>query len=226
MWALLFSTLSVIPKGRYKVKKMMFVVLAIIAMIASVAAAPMQAASVTLISVTNGGGGPTFTFRVDGPVNLNNGIVHSVVGEYLGDFPLSCVQQDATTVVCYGPRKISGSNVTVEFGGTRSWVQIPEAQEPAHEAAQAPVYVAPQEPAQPGQPEQTGPVEPPTQYCYEYYSNSGLNWIYDGKACQDAPAVDKDPATYETVQYQFNAGTLPEDDNGNSPSSVYVAIPQ
>lgn len=110
-------------------KKVLFVALAIVTMFATVAAAPMPA-SVTLVGVSNGGGGPMFTFRVDGPVNLNNGIVHSVVGEYQGDFPLSCKQENETTVICHATKKLSGDWVTVEFSGSRFWVQVPEKGEP------------------------------------------------------------------------------------------------
>lgn len=120
-------------------KKVLFVVLAICAMIATVAAAPMPA-SVTLVGVSNGGGGPMFTFRVDGPVNLYNGVIHSVEGEYQGDFPLSCKQEDETTVICHATKKLSGDWVTVEFGGSRFWVQVPEKGEPVIVEACPPRY--------------------------------------------------------------------------------------
>lgn len=110
-------------------KKVLFVAFVIVALFASIAAAPMQT-SVTLVGVSNGGGGPMFTFHVNGPVNLNNGVVHSVEGEYQGDFPLFCKQEDENTVICHATKKLSGDWVTVEFGGSKFWVQVPEKGEP------------------------------------------------------------------------------------------------
>lgn len=185
-------------------KKMMFVILAIVSMIASIAAAPMPV-SVTLVGVSNGGGGPMFTFRVDGPVNLNNGIIHSVEGEYKGDFPLSCKQETETTVVCHATKKISGSSVTVEFGGTRTWVQIPEAQEFAQPS-----------------------------YCYGYYELiSGSNplspgpmafWVWSEVAniCQDTPAVDGDIEHYNGDLYEFNIDGINDSQHYNPGPAYYM----
>lgn len=187
-------------------KKIMFVVLAIIAMIASIAAAPMQAASVTLIGVSNGGGGPMFTFRVNGPVNLNNGVVHSIVGKYDGDFPLFCKQEDETTVICHTSKKVSGDSVTVEFGGSRFWVGIPETQ---------------------------NPVEP--SYCYGYYEltpdfqNLGggplasWSWSEVTNICQDAPAADGDIEHYNGDPYEFNKDGINDSHNHNPGPAYYMA---
>jgi hypothetical protein len=184
-------------------KKILFVVLAICAMIATVAAAPMPA-SVTLIGVTNGGGGPMFTFRVDGPVSLN-GIVHSVEGQYKGDFPLSCKQENETTVICHATKKISGSWVTVEFGGTRSWVQIPAQQEP---------------------------IQP--SYCYGYYELiSGSNtlspepkaswsWSEVTNICQDTPATNGDKGTYGGHPFEFIQNGLNDSHNYNPGPAYYM----
>ncbi len=186
-------------------KKILFVVLAVYAMIATVAAAPMPA-SVTLVGVSNGGGGPMFTFRVDGPVNLNNGVVHSVEGQYKGDFPLSCKQENETTVICHATKKISGSWVTVEFGGSRSWVQIPEAQEP---------------------------VQP--SYCYGYYEliadsnplspgpmKSEWSWSEVTNICQDTPATDGDKETYGGDPYEFIQDGLKDSHNYNPGPAYYM----
>ncbi len=187
-------------------KKVLFVVLAVCAMMATVAAAPMPA-NVTLIGVTNSGGGPMFTFRVDGPVSLN-GIVHSVEGEYKGDFPLSCKQENETTVICHATKKISGSWVTVEFGGTRSWVQIPEKPEPT---------------ATPS-------------YCYGYYELiSGSNplplssgpmaswsWREVANICQDTPAADGDKETYNGDPYEFIQDGLNDSHNYNPGPAYYM----
>ncbi len=87
------------------------------------------AGSVVGMSVTNGGGGPTFTFTVTGefsPSELKDGFVQ------MGDetFPLDCVQRDATTIVCHASKKADG-NVLVGFGGARFWTEMPEPQGPA-----------------------------------------------------------------------------------------------
>jgi len=184
-------------------KKVLFVALVIISMFASIAAAPMPV-SVTLVGVSNGGGGPMFTFRVDGPVSLK-GIVHSVDGEYRGDFPISCVQKDATTVVCHAPRKLSGSNVTIEFGGTRSWVQIPESQAPAKPS-----------------------------YCYGYYELApgpippaigpltAWSWSEVTNICQDTPAADGDMETYDGAPYEFIEDGLADNHNYNPGPAYYM----
>lgn len=166
-------------------KKFMFVVMAIFAMFASIAAAPMGA-SVTLVGVTNGGGGPMFTFHVDGPVSLN-GVIHSVVGEYQGDFALHCKQENETTVTCHATKKLSGDSVTIEFGGSRFWVTIPES---------------------------PNPVQPAN--CYGYYfpdfspinptlagANGGFQWSEVANICQDTPAANGDIEEYDSDYYEF-----------------------
>ena len=186
-------------------KKVLFVALAIVTMFATVAAAPMPA-SVTLVGVSNGGGGPMFTFRVDGPVNLNNGIVHSVVGEYQGDFPLSCKQENETTVICHATKKLSGDWVTVEFGGSRFWVQVPESQNPVK-----------------------------TSFCYGYYEPilGGGNldaepqafWVWSqvGSTCQDEPAESGDISTYSGDPYIFLESVLPDSHNVDPGPAYYQA---
>ena len=186
-------------------KKVLFVALVIVAMFASIAAAPMPV-SVTLVGVSNGGGGPMFTFRVDGPVNLNNGVVHSVEGQYQGDFPLFCKQENETTVVCHASKKVSGDWVTVEFGGGRFWVGIPET---------------------------PNPVEP--SYCYGYYelvpNYSGLeadpmgswNWGKVTNICQDTPAVAGDKSTYNGDPYHFyDDAPFPGQNNYNPGPAYYL----
>lgn len=186
-------------------KKILFVVLAVCAIVATVAASPMPA-SVTLVGVTNGGGGPMFTFRVDGPVSLN-GIVHSIEGQYQGDFPLQCKQENETTVVCHASRKVSGDSVTVEFGGSRFWVAIPKAPE----------------------------AEALFSYCYGMYESiaytSNLHvgpmkayvWSEVATVCQDAPAVDGDIINFGN-DYEFIEGGLGADVLNYNPGSAYYYI--
>lgn len=186
-------------------KKVLFVVLAICAMIATVAAAPMPA-SVTLVGVSNGGGGPMFTFRVDGPVNLYNGVIHSVEGEYQGDFPLSCKQEDETTVICHATKKLSGDWVTVEFGGSRFWVAIPDAPEtisycynyykPAPHLTKADV----------------GPM-------------AGLVWTEVANICQDTPAANGDIKEYDARDYKFYEDGLKDYQDNNPGPAYYYIIP-
>lgn len=184
-------------------KKILPVVLVIVALFATIAAAPM-ASSVTFVGVSNGGGGPMFIFRVDGPVNMN-GIVHSVQGEYQGDFPMTCTQQDETTVVCHVPKKLSGNEVTVEFNGVKAWVHIPEAQ---------------------------NPVQP--SYCYGYYDHvsdvgnseagpeAGWAWHQIASACQDEPAKGGDTSFYSGDFYVFRESVLPDSHNFNPGPAYYM----
>ena len=153
-------------------KKVLFVAFVIVAMFASTAAAPMPS-SVTLVGVSNSGGGPMFTFHVDGPVNLYNGIVHSVEGEYQGDFPLSCKQEDENTVICHTSKKVSGDWVTVEFGGSKFWVQVPDKGEPVIEVcAPRPTIIT--------RSQQSDPCQPTNARIKSATYNS-LRYAYNGK---------------------------------------------
>jgi hypothetical protein len=120
-------------------KKMQFVLvaLAVLAMVTSVAAAPVVPGhgSTALIQVRNDpGGSVTFVFRVEGqlPKSQLHGAVH-VNGED-ANFPLSCVQKDDTTVQCTTSRNAGGKNVVVTFGGASFWTDVPETRPaPVHE---------------------------------------------------------------------------------------------
>lgn len=87
----------------------------------------LAGSALELISVTNGGGGPAFTFRVSGefsPSQLKgSGQVSGGEG-----FPLHCARQDETTVICHAPKKISGQSVSVTFGGATFWTDVPQPQ--------------------------------------------------------------------------------------------------
>lgn len=104
-------------------KKAMFLILVLVLALSSIAAVPNH--GVVLIGVTNNAGGPMFTFRVDGTGSLK-ALVHSINGEYKGDYGITCKQVDETTVTCHAPKKLSGSYVTIEFRGTKTWVLIPD----------------------------------------------------------------------------------------------------
>ncbi len=183
-------------------KNLWLIVLVICAMVASIAAAPM-ASSATLVGVSNGGGGPMFTFHVDGPVSLN-GIVHSITGEYLGDFPMYCKQENETTVTCHTTKKLSGSSVTVEFGGSRFWVQIPEA-----------------------------PMPTAIGNCYNYYDiahgefpfaspEAGFVWRNVANICQESPAQDGDIQNFGNEPFRFHEGGLVDQQHFNPGPAYYM----
>lgn len=110
-----------------KLQLKFMVVLSLLAMTATVAAAPMRAAVITLIGAANDGGGVSFTFRVSEPLSksqLKGGWVQVQGGD---SFPLSCVQVDDETVRCTSSKKAGGQNVVVGFGGSTFWTYVPEA---------------------------------------------------------------------------------------------------
>jgi hypothetical protein len=118
-------------KGRYEIKKIkyVFVILAILAMLTDVAAAPVVPghSSTALIEVRNDpGGSVTFIFRVEGqlPKSQLKGTVHANGMNAI--FPLSCVQKDQHTVHCTASRNAGGKNVVVTFGGASFWTDVPE----------------------------------------------------------------------------------------------------
>ncbi len=111
-------------------KKMQFVLvsLALLAMLTSVAAAPL---AISLIQVRNDAGGSVvFVFKVSGQFSSAQlkGTVH-VNGDDL-NFPLNCVQKDETTVQCTTSKNAGGKNVVVTFGGSKFWTDVPEAAAP------------------------------------------------------------------------------------------------
>lgn len=106
-------------------KKIVFTTLLVLSMLLANTGTAFAGAALELISVTNGGGGPTFTFRVSGEFSPNElkGSGHISGGD---GFTLHCAQQDETTVICHAPKKASGQAVSVTFGGATFWVDVPE----------------------------------------------------------------------------------------------------
>lgn len=163
------------------------------------------AGSVIGMSVTNGGGGPTFIFTVTGdfsPSELKGGFVQAG-GE---TFPLHCSQQDATTIICHASKKVAG-DIVVGFGGTRFWTDMPEPQLGNGGAK---------------------------QYCYTLFDLTLLapGWQPFGEYCMDRQAVDGDTyVTYNpyvqqldwTYYYELIA-PYPEI-YGNNPGEGYYPIP-
>lgn len=146
-------------------RKVAFTSLLLLSMLLANTGTAWAGSALELISVTNGGGGPAFTFRVSGefsPGQLKgSGQVSGGEG-----FPLHCAQQDETTVICHAPKKISGQAVSVTFGGATFWTDVP-------------------------QPQLGGGGGGVTQYCYSVWSNSytGVKtpWADYGPLCQDVP---------------------------------------
>lgn len=152
-------------------KKLLVSSFVLLALLALTTGTVFAGSVINLIGVSNGGGGPTFTFRVNGEFTqseLNSG---SVIfnGESV---KLSCNQTDETTVVCHAARKVSGEDVVVNFGGSKFWAGVPEAREP----------------------------RAPQQYCYAVYDYLSLEefhegywqWMDRGQTCQDVPAAEGD----------------------------------
>lgn len=104
-------------------KKVWFSVIMVVAMLATIAAAP-NPGKVILLSTTNDSAGPTFTFSVSGKYAKSelSGDVHVIDGS---DYQLYCNQPSANRVVCNTSRKVGGKNVTVVFGGASFWAYVP-----------------------------------------------------------------------------------------------------
>jgi hypothetical protein len=113
--------------------KFVWVLLSLLAMLTSIAAAPMAASAIALIEVRNDrGGGIMFVFRVDGHFSRSElkGIVN-VEGED-AMYTLYCAQKDETTVNCSVSRKTAGKHVVVTFGGATFSAFVPEARSPQY----------------------------------------------------------------------------------------------
>ena len=124
---------------------------------------------VELVSATNNGGGPTFTFRVSGefsPSELESGFVTVEGGD---SFQLFCSQTDATTVVCHTSKKTSGQNVVVSFGGAKFWTDIPDAWSPAQYCYHMYDFLSKEE-----------------------YDAGYWQWMDRGLTCQETPASEGD----------------------------------
>lgn len=165
-------------------KKAMFLILVLVLALSSIAAVPNH--GVVLISVTNNAGGPMFTFRVDGTGSLK-AIVHSIVGEYKGDYPITCKQEDETTVTCHAPKKLSGSWVTIEFRDTKNWVLIPDEKvagtEYCYDVFSVPFLAPPQQ----GSPE----------------IHNAQPWVKVDTYCQNTAAVEGDLLHYGGYYLRF-----------------------
>lgn len=106
-------------------KKVVLAFMLVISLLVANTSVVWAGAAIELISVTNNGGGPAFTFRVSGefsPKDLK-GNGHISGGD---DFMLHCAQQDETTVICHAPGKAGGQSVSVTFGGATFWADVPE----------------------------------------------------------------------------------------------------
>jgi hypothetical protein len=111
--------------------KFAWVLLSLLAMLTSIAAAPMAASVIALIEVRNDrGGGIMFVFRVNGYFSRSElkGIV-DVLGED-AMYNLYCAQKDETTVNCTVSRKTAGKHVVVTFGGATFNAFVPETRAP------------------------------------------------------------------------------------------------
>lgn len=111
---------------KLQLKVMIF--LSVLAMLSSIAAAPMAGSALTLIEVRNDwGGGVLFVFRVDGHFSKSelNGLVQ-VQGEG-ATYGLHCNQVDDNTVQCSTSKKTAGRNVVITFGGSTFFAFVPEA---------------------------------------------------------------------------------------------------
>lgn len=151
-------------------KKIFSTIVILIALLTMTTGAAFAGSVLELVGVRNGGGGPTFVFRVTGEFSrseLESGFV-TVDGE---TFPLYCVQQDADTVVCHTSKVVSGHEVVVGFGGARFWDKVPE-----------------QSSGKSG------------NYCYsawDFWDFTNNQWTDFGPICQDEPAQYGDVSYYD-----------------------------
>lgn len=135
-----------------------------------------------LVGVSNGGGGPTFTFRVSG--DFAQGDLGGTVQVEDGDsFRLHCKKIDLTTVVCHAAKKVSGQDVIVYFGGAKFWVRVP----------------------QPSLGQGNGNDE----YCYTVYDIDyfeevyvPLGWMPQGQYCQETEAAYADKIYFYSIPWQ------------------------
>lgn len=109
-------------------KKMKYVglFLSLLAMLVSIAAAPLAGSAISLVEVRNDpDGGIMFVFQVEGqfPRSELKGYVHVQGGD---DYPVYCAQVSETQVNCSTSRKTAGQNVSITFGGATFWNRVPE----------------------------------------------------------------------------------------------------
>ena len=107
----------------------LFLLLMLVSLVGTAAAAPRSSRTITLLSVDYvPGKGPVFTFRVSGHFSRAElkGFVHVEGGE---DYDLYCNQVDETTVKCTTSKKAGGTNVALTWGGSTFWTSVPAAPE-------------------------------------------------------------------------------------------------
>lgn len=146
-------------------------VLVLLVLLALTTTTVFAGSALQLVKVQNNGAGPTFTFQVTGEFSeaeLNGGFVQVEGGDA---YPLYCVQQDATTVVCHTSKKVGGQNVVVGFGGSRFWTEMPEQYNRTY------CYSA-----------------------WDYWDFTGYQWTDFGPICQDEPAHEGQEAFYDYPQ--------------------------
>jgi hypothetical protein len=128
-----------VQKENQNMKRLLFTTLVLTALLSMTVGTAFAGSALELVSVQNNGGGPTFTFRVNGefsPDELSGSFVQVEGGD---NFPLYCAQTAPDEVVCHASKKIGGKNVVVGFGGARFWTDVPEQR--IHQACY-PVYDA------------------------------------------------------------------------------------
>lgn len=111
-------------------KKVQFVLvlLSLLAMLTSIAAAPLAASAIALLEVRNDpGGNVIFVFSVNGQFSKSQlkGFVQVQGND--ANYPMGCNQVDENTVQCTTSKKTGGQNVVVTFGGATFWAHVPEA---------------------------------------------------------------------------------------------------
>jgi hypothetical protein len=107
-------------------KRLFFASIVLTALLSMTVGTAFAGSALELVSVQNNGGGPTFTFRVNGefsPDELSGGFVQVEGGEV---FQLYCAQTAPDTVVCHTSKKVGGHDVVIGFGGARFWEYVPE----------------------------------------------------------------------------------------------------
>lgn len=108
-------------------KRIIATALVLTALLALTAGTAFAGSALELLKVQNNGGGPTFTFRVNGEFSSDE-LVSGFVQVEGGDaFPLYCAQTAPDTVVCHTSKKTGEHNVVVGFGGARFWTKVPGA---------------------------------------------------------------------------------------------------
>lgn len=107
-------------------KRLFLTILMLIALLSMTISAVFADSALELVSVQNNGGGPTFTFRVNGEFSADELAGGFVQVEGGGIFLLYCAKTAPDTVVCHTSKKVGGHDVVIGFGGARFWTDVPE----------------------------------------------------------------------------------------------------